>query len=313
MEPQLTLRRLEVFRLVVDQRSVTRAAAQLMIAQPAVSSQLRALEEWAGAKLFVRRGNQLLLTEAGHHMDVWARRVLAGANEVRRDVESVESGQTGAVVVAASMGVGSYLLPQVLTRFRESNPGVDITLNIVQPQEAIRQISTGEADFAVSSWDADADDARSDVRSTALREEPLVIVVRPDMLPPGGTLPLEEALRLPMIGAPRAVAAQRSLTSQLHALSDVEPDFVIRLGHAVSATRAVMEHGWAAILPRYVVDADVTAGRLAVVDVPGFDVRERLALIWHPDKLFAKLHERLLATVKSELGSAEDPSSAAQP
>jgi DNA-binding transcriptional LysR family regulator len=69
MEPQLSLRRLEVFRLVVEERSVTRAAALLMIAQPAVSSQLRSLEEWVGARLFVRRGNQLFLTEAGERVE----------------------------------------------------------------------------------------------------------------------------------------------------------------------------------------------------------------------------------------------------
>lgn len=304
MEPQLTLRRLEIFRLIVDKRSVTRAAAQLMIAQPAVSSQLRSLEEWAGAKLFVRRGNQLFLTEAGRRVDAWAKRVLASATEVRRDVEGTESGQSGSVVVAASMGVGSYLLPRVLTRFRERNPGADITLNIVPPQETLRQIETGEADFAVTSWDSD--ELLPDVRSEVLRDEPLVLVVRYDKRPPGGTLHLDDALRLPLVGAPRAVAAQRSLTAQLRRISDVEPEYVISLGHALSTTRAVIEHGWAAILPRYAVEQEVAAADLAIVNIPGFDVRERLALVWHPEKIFSKLHERLMSATRHELGTVED-------
>src|SRR4051812_45958842 len=111
MEPQLSLRRLEIFRLVVEERSVTRAATLLMIAQPAVSSQLRALEEWLGARLFVRRGNRLVLTEAGERADAWAKGILASAAELRRGVEGIELGSGGTVVAAASMGVGSYLLP----------------------------------------------------------------------------------------------------------------------------------------------------------------------------------------------------------
>lgn len=299
MEPQLTFRRLEIFRLVVQQRSVTRAATQLMIAQPAVSSQLRSLEEWVGAKLFIRQGNQLLLTEAGKQVDAWARRVLASAMEVRRQVDGIESGETGTAIVSASMGVGSYLLPRVLTQFRAANPGADITLNTVQPQETLRQITTGEADFGVSSWDPD--DVHPDVQSELLRDEPLVIVVRADLKPPA-PLSLREAMRLPLIGAPRAVTAQRSFTSQLRSLGEVSPNFVIRLGHAVSATQAVIDHGWAALLPKYVVDADVAAGRLAIVDIPELEVRERIALLWHSEKIFPRLHGRLLAEIRDQLG-----------
>jgi DNA-binding transcriptional LysR family regulator len=305
MEPQLSLRRLEIFRLVVEERSVTRAASLLMIAQPAVSSQLRSLEEWLGARLFVRRGNQLVLTEAGQRTDAWARTILASAAELRRDVEGMESGRAGTVVVAASMGVGSYLMSAMLTRFREDHPDADITLNVVQPQETMRQIAAGEADFAVST--SDADHMGTNIRSVVVRDEPLVLAVRADLRPEDGTLPLEEALRLPFVGAPRVVAAQRSLTAQLRRLTDVEPTFVIRLGHALSAKQAVIDHGWAAILPRYVVDADVAAGALAVVDVPGLELRERIVMAWRRDKVFSKLQERLMEQLRAELddGSAD--------
>ena len=300
MEPQLSLRRLEIFRLVVEERSVTRAASILMIAQPAVSSQLRSLEEWLGAKLFIRRGNQLILTEAGERIDSWAKGILASATELRRDVEGIESGRGGTVVVAASMGVGSYPLPGVLTRFHEGHPGAAITLNVVQPQETLRQIATGEADFAVTSWYAD--DVRADVRSEILRDEPFVIVVRADMRPEQGTMTLEEALRLPLVGAPSVVAAQRSVSSQLRRLTDTEPNVVIRLGHPLPTKQAVVDHGWAAILPKYVVDADVASGILATVDVPGLDLRERIVLAWRPDKIFSKLHHRLMDEIRRAIG-----------
>lgn len=299
MEPQLSLRRLEVFRLVVEERSVTRAADLLMIAQPAVSSQLRSLEQWLGASLFFRRGNQLVLTEAGERADAWAKSILASAAELRRDVEGIEFGRGGTVVAAASMGVGSYLMPRVLTRFREEHRDADITLNVVQPQETLRQVETGEADFAVTTWDADQ--TWTTTQSQVLREEPMVIVVRADLRPENGTMTLEDALRLPFVGAPRVVASQRSVIAQLRRLSDTEPNFVIRLGHALSAKQAVIDYGWAAMLPRYVVDDDITAGVLASIDVPGLDLSERIVLAWRRDKDFSKLQQKLVEAVRRGL------------
>jgi DNA-binding transcriptional LysR family regulator len=299
VEPQLSLRRLEIFRLVVEERSVTRAAAQLMIAQPAVSSHLRALEEWLGAKLFVRRGNRFMLTDAGERADVWARNVLASAAELRRGVEGIEAGTGGTVVAAASMGVGSYLLPRVLTNFRKRHPDADITLNVAQPQETLRQVESGEADFTVTT--SDDDHIWPDTHVELLREEPMVIVVRSDQRPADGTMSLEEAVRLPFVGAPRVVASQRSVLKQLRRLTETEPRFVIRLGHAVSATQAVVDHGWAAILPRYVVDSDIDAGVLATVDVPGLHLQERIVLVRRRDKVFSRLQQALADAVIHEL------------
>lgn len=305
MEPQLSLRRLEIFRLVVEERSVTRAAGILMIAQPAVSSQLRALEEWLGAKLFIRRGNQIELTEAGERANTWAKGILASAAELRRDVNGIEAGGGGSVVAAASIGVGSYLLPGVLTRFREQYPGAEMTLNVLQPQDAMRQVSSGEADFAVATWDAD--ETRTNVHTTVLRDEPIDIVVRADLRPKSGVLSLEEALRLPLVAAPRVVAAQRAIGSQLGLLSDVEPNVVIRLGHPLAAKQAVIDHGWASMLPRYIVAADVAAGVLATVEVPGLDLRERIVMAWRRDKVFSKLQQTLVAGIRGQLSDFRRP------
>lgn len=296
----MSLRRLEVFRLVVQEQSVTQAAAILMIAQPAVSSQLRLLEEWLGAKLFLRQGNRLVLTEAGQRADTWAKTVLASAAELRREVDGIESGTGGAVVVAASMGVGSYLLPRLLTRFRTGHPLADITLNVLQPQDALRQIETGEADFAVTTWNAD--DPLPAEQAELLRNEPMVIVVRSDLLPAGGTLSIEDALRLPFVGAPPGVAAQRGVMSQIRAMSETEPNFVIRLGHAMTAKQAVIDHGWATITARYVVQEDIAAGVLGVIDVPGLSLHERIVLAWRRDKAFSRMQHALMDQVRLELG-----------
>jgi DNA-binding transcriptional LysR family regulator len=296
----LTLRRLEVFRLVVDERSVTRAARILRIAQPAVSSQIKALESWlGGAKMFVRTGNRLTLTEAGHRVDVWARQVLAGAAEVRRDVEDLETGVAGSVAIAGSMSVGSYLLPPLLADFVRERPQVDLNLCVLPPDEALQAVESGEVDFAVISWDER--DVPEGVSTALLRHEPMSLCVGPSLLPAGASISLDDALDLPFVGVPRAGSPERQLHHQLRQLSDKEPRFVVRFGHAEPMKREASRHGWAILMPHYLVETDIAEGRLHQLRVDGLDLSERIILVWRKEKSFAPTQKAVFDLVRSQL------------
>ncbi|UAK31278.1 LysR family transcriptional regulator [Nocardia asteroides] len=299
MEAQLSLKRLEVFRLVVEEGTVTRAAEALMVAQPAVSGQLRALESWLGAKLFVRRGNNLVLTEAGERANLWAKEMLASAAQVKRDVEELASGRGGAAAIASSMAVGSYLLPSILSRFQRSRPGADITLSSSQPNDALRAVETGEADFGVVSWDQRH--LPDTISAEVIRTEAIILCAGPSLETRSDTLTVEEAIRLPFVGAPREVIYQRSLMEQLARHSDIEPNFIIRFGHAEPMKQAAAENGWAVFAPRYVVSADIAAGRLRELTVPGLDLSERIAMLRRRDKYFSPLQQAAVEEIRAAL------------
>lgn len=298
MDTQLSLKRLEVFRLVVEERSVTKAAEILMVAQPAVSSQLRALESWLGAKLFARQGNRLVLTEAGERADQWARETLAGAAQIKRDVGDLGSGRAGSAVIASSMAVGSYLLPPILADFRSSRPDAELTLSISQPNDALRAVETGEADFAVVGWDQRH--LPDTTTSELLSNEPLLLCVNSETAP-ASSLTLEQALALPFVGAPRNVVYQRDLLDQIRKLTSTEPHFVIRLGHAEPMKRAAIDHGWAIFVPRYVAEPELRAGILHHVHVEGLDLYERIALLWRRDKMFSPLQQAAIDSIRLAL------------
>lgn len=299
MDTQLSLKRLEVFRLVVEERSVTKAADILMVAQPAVSSQLRALESWLGAKLFARQGNRLVLTEAGERANEWAREMLAGAAQIKRDVGDLESGKAGSAVIASSMAVGSYLLSPILADFQSTRAEADLTLSISQPNDALRAVETGEADFAVVSWDQRH--LPDTTTSELLRTEPLLLCAGAGAVPADTTLTLEEALELPFVGAPHNVVYQRDLVDQIRKLTSTEPRFVIRLGHAEPMKRAAIDHGWAIFVPRYVAENELASGLLRLIEVEGLDLTERIALLWRRDKLFSPLQQAAVDAIRSAL------------
>lgn len=299
MDTQLSLRRLEVFRLVVDERSVTRAAELLTVAQPAVSAQLRALESWVGAQLFVRKGNRLVLTEAGERVNEWAKTVLAGAAQVRRDVGDLASGDTGRVLVASSMAVGTYLLAPILADLSKQRPNAEITVSISRPEEVIRGVETGEFDFAVLNWDErELSDA---TRHEIIQTIALSVYATADLVPAGATLTVAQALALPLVGAPREVVYQRNLVSQLRSEGHAEPRFAIRLGHSEAMVRAAIEHDWALIAPAYAVG---TNSPLRPVDVPDLRLEEQVVLVHRRDKYFSPLQEAALRSVREGLHRA---------
>lgn len=217
MDTQLSLRRPEILCLVIDEGGVTRAAERLMIAQPAVSSQIRALEKWLGAQLFARQRQQLVLTEAGHRAYAWAQEVLALSARVRRDVQELDTGAGGSVVIASSMAVGSYLLPPILTRLRLQRPGADITVHVDQPTPALHAVEVGDVDFAVLTM-VDRD-LPGTVIAEHLRDEQLVLCAGPG-IPDANTVSIREAAALPCVGVPRTVAFHHELQAQLRDCRD---------------------------------------------------------------------------------------------
>src|SRR4051812_39240499 len=213
MDDGVTLRRLSVFCLVVDAGGVTRAAEQLRVSQPSVTGQLRSLEKALGAAMVVRAGTGLVLTEAGRRVYHWAKEVLASSAQTQRDVDDLVAGTAGSLVVAASMAIGTYLLPPLMTALRTERAGADITVQIGEPEVALRAVRRGTVDFAVASWvDSELPDG---LDGEKLWEEPMVLCASPDGPPDGDSVTLAELRDLPFVGVPSGVSFHRMLQDQL--------------------------------------------------------------------------------------------------
>lgn len=296
MDMRISLRRLEIFCLVVEEDGVTRAANRMFVAQPAVSSQLRALQDSLGVQLFVRRGNHLELTEAGRRAYAWARETLARSSEVGRELDGIAEGSRGSAVVAASMAVGSYLLPDVLTRMRAEREEVEIVLSIAQPGPALRDLEIGHADLAVLGWDEQEVSVELDVEH--LCDEPLVLIVSGDHEHSQAALTLAEAAELPHVGVPRGVAFDRLLARQLRNHDVNGLNVVIRLGHGEPIKQAVAERRWAAFMPRYSVGRDLEAGRLRAIAITDASLVEPISIFTRKGKVFSRLQSDVLDAIR---------------
>lgn len=301
--PQLSFKRLEVFCLVVETGSVTRAAEHMLVAQPAVSAQIKALEEWFGARLFVRNAGRLRTTEAGDRAYSWAKQALARSVSIRRDVQELAIGGAGRLVVVASLGIGTYVVPGILARLRAERPAVDIVLHTGQPEQALRSVENGEADFAIVTWYNQA--MPTTLHVERLKDEPIYLYASTEGPPTGDRVTLAKLKSLSFVGVPSNVALDHVIAAQLREVGVENLDVVIRLGHAESMKAAVREHHWVTLLPAYVLN-DETPARLRTLRIEGVQLYEPLVLVRRRDHILSPFQSIAYDALVGSLGPVRD-------
>ena len=121
-------RRLRVFHTVAELKSFTRAGQRLHMTQPAVTSQIRQLEEHFNTRLFDREHSRIELTAAGRQVEEYAGRILALYSEMNGSLRELTDDMTGTLMLGASMTIAEYGLPRLLVRFKQRFPEVDVRL-----------------------------------------------------------------------------------------------------------------------------------------------------------------------------------------
>ena len=145
----LTDFRLKVFKTVADRLSFTKAAAELLISQPAVTKQINELERLLGKPLFLRHGNRISLTDAGVRLLEYANRILALYGELRDAFVEEQGAFSGEIRLGASTTLSQYVLPGLLAKFRKLYPDVRVTLFNGNTEQIERQIADGKLDFGM--------------------------------------------------------------------------------------------------------------------------------------------------------------------
>ncbi len=167
------LRHLVSFVAVTESLNFSRAAEELHIAQPAVSQQIRALEEELGVALFDRLGKKVTLTDAGRALLPYARQILAMVEAAENEVRERGQLKRGRTSLGAPPTVSTHLLPARLTHFKQEHPGLEVTLREAGTKTLLASIEDGKLDLAIVSTDV----LPENVDSTPFLEEAYVLAV----------------------------------------------------------------------------------------------------------------------------------------
>jgi DNA-binding transcriptional LysR family regulator len=173
----MELRQLEYFVTVAEERHFTRAAQRLHVAQSGISASIRSLERELEAELFIRSTRSVELTDAGRALLVEARHTLSDVAAAREAVAAVRGLVSGRLVVGTLQCMCALSVPDLLARFHQAHPGVEIRLKQGGTPELLAQVRAGDMDIALVS---EPPGEPSGVAVTPLASEPMVLACGPD-------------------------------------------------------------------------------------------------------------------------------------
>jgi DNA-binding transcriptional LysR family regulator len=171
----LNLRQLQTFVTVSRLGSLTRAASLLNLSQPALTKQIRHLEETLGVRLLDRNGRGVEPTRIGKELAPAVERLLSEINSVMIDTRELAARSRGVVRVAALPTIAATILPAAIAKLKDQHPGISVRLNDKLAQRIVNLVKTEEVDFGIGSLTG----ADAEVKFTLLLRDRMKVVFLP--------------------------------------------------------------------------------------------------------------------------------------
>src|SRR5919197_3923205 len=267
-------RHLAAFCAVVERRSFSQAAERLGVTQPAVSLQIRSLEQRLGRRLLDRSGRRVEPTEAGLRLYASAQRLLAAEEQLLSEVAADDEGTvTGTLELGASTGPAGTVVPVLLCQLQDRYPEVRVRLSVSDTQTVVDQVADRELELGI----VGAGRRHRGVTFEPFFRDEVVLACPPGHAFAGKTVTLEQLRREPLIVMQEGAGVRQVLEDELRKAGTRLRDLDVRLelGLQESVRSAVLAGHGVTFISRLAVESDIAAGLIATARVRGLDpVRE---------------------------------------
>lgn len=298
----MDLRHLVTFCAVVDRGSFSAAAEDLGISQPAVSAQIRSLEERLDQRLLDRNGRRVELTEAGRVLEVHARRMIALEADLERAMGEVGERIAGRLVIGSSTGPGEVLLPRVLGAFRAAHPGVGVSLVVQDTQSICDRVLEGELELGI----VGAARAHRGLEFEPFLRDELVVIAPPSHpLTARSAVTLEELAAQPLLMQQTGSGVRAVLESALRSAGMKPQDLRIEmeLGLQQSVKAAVLAGLGVTVISRLAVAAEVADGLLVAIPIEGHELVRDFSTVRASGRTPTRLTAAFLEFARAELAT----------
>jgi len=274
---------LETFLEVARHASFSRAAEKRFRTQPAISSQIRSLEEEVGSKLFDRSGGKVALTAPGKVFQKFAAETLAARKQVVTAIAETERVPRGEIVVSANEGTCLHILPEVFASFKKQYPDVSVSVKRADYVQILDWVADNTVDFGVVSLPV------SDNRLTTLliHSDELVAIT-----PPKHPLARQKSVTIAHVAAyplvlPKAGHTRDTLEDLFHERR-LKPQVTMELDSSELLKRFVAADVGVGFISRSHVAEDVRADALAAIPLSDARIVRDLALTFRKDKALSR-------------------------
>ncbi len=299
----MDLRHLTTFRAVVRRGSFSGAAAEVGISQPAVSAQIRVLEDRFGHRLLDRSGRQVTLTDAGRVLDGFAQQLIDLDGDLERAMGAVGEHVAGPLALGSSTGPGEVLLPRLLGAFQAQHPAVVVRLVVHDTQRICEMVLASEIELGV----VGAERARSGLVFEPLLRDELVVIAPPDhALASRSSMSLAELLTHPMI-VQQEGSGVRSVVEVAARAAGIRPRDIpcsMELGLQQSVKAAVLDGLGITVVSRLAVERELADRRLVAIEVEGEALVRDFVLVRHAGKTPSTVSEAFVAYARAEIAAS---------
>jgi DNA-binding transcriptional LysR family regulator len=264
--------RLVVFRAVAEQRSFRKAAEELYLTQPAVSLQIKALEEELGVQLFDRTGTQARLTAAGTVLLGYARRTHELLVSAEHDVAALNGKFAGRLALGASTTIAQYVLPRLLGEFSKEHPGVCPTLISGNTEQIVLAVNEQKIALGFIEGPARSRDVRTE---PFLRDELVLIVPAAHPWSERPHIASTEIGSIPLLMRERGSGSRRIIEMALerHGAKRRSLDIVMELDSTEAIKSAVEAGLGAGFVSRWAIGKDLRLGNsFKIVEIRGLRI-----------------------------------------
>jgi DNA-binding transcriptional LysR family regulator len=276
----MELRQLEIFRALAQELNFTKAAARVHCVQSNVTTQIRALENELGTRLFDRLAKRVVLTDAGRRFLPYAERVLSTLDEGRGAVGQ-NATPSGPLRIGTPESVLTYRLPRVLSRYRKLYPKVELVFRPYLDQGMVQMIESGELDLAV--WMGETSQPGR-LKGLRLQKEKMLFIAGPKH-------PLAVKKRV----TPHDLAGQtllltesgcsyRKKLDQMLSIMSIRPENVTEFSSVEAIKECVSLGMGVGLLPEIVVARELALRQVVGLAWAGPEIEMATHVMWHRDK-----------------------------
>jgi len=291
----VTFHQLRLLEAVARNSSFTRASEELHLTQPAVSTQIRQLEEEVGMPLFEQLGKKIFLTEAGKEVYAFSRAIASQFRDIRSVLDDMKGVKRGTLSLTVT-STGKYFAPYLLAAFVKHHPGTQVHLEVTNRETLVGQLQENIPDMVIMGTPPDS----MDLTAHAFMQNPLVMIAQPDHpLAKTSRIPLsrltEENFILREPGSGTRMAVERFFQQRgLKLNTSMEMSRNEAIKHAVMAGLGI------GIVSLHTLEFELALGRVAILSVEGFPIMKEWYLVYRSGKRMSPIAQAFHDFVQNE-------------
>lgn len=288
----------ETFLALCTIKNYTKTAEHLHITQPAVTQHIQYLEDKYNCRLFHYENKKLSLTFQGEQLKELLTRIAADTSHFKRNIENTDF-LKDSIIFGATLSVGEYLMPQVLTKLIRKNPKLNIHMEVGNTQVLLEKLGKGEIDFAVVEGMFD----KSNYHSMIFSLEKFIPVCAPNSVLAGKKVDFNEILQSTLVLREKGSGTREIFENILKQYNYSLDSFknIIEIGNMAAIKKLAASNIGITFLYEIVAAKEIQQGDLSMLDISGFDVTREFNFVILKDSIFESKYVEYFHMMKEAL------------